>query len=37
MKVMKKEHMKINADKIWKRLQYNLTDTNINKQKESLN
>ena len=30
---MKKEQIKINADKIWKRLENNLTDTNINKLK----
>ncbi|MGD0711286.1 MAG: winged helix-turn-helix domain-containing protein [Bacteroidales bacterium] len=30
---MKKEQIKINAEKIWKRLESNLTDTNINKLK----
>jgi hypothetical protein len=30
---MKKDQIKINAEKIWKRLESNLTDTNINKLK----
>ena len=30
---MKKEQIRINAEKIWKKLQHNLTDTNINKLK----
>jgi len=30
---MKKDQIKINAEKIWKRLERNLTDTNINKLK----
>ena len=29
-KYMKKEQIKINAEKIWKRLENNLTNTNIN-------
>jgi len=31
---MKKEQIGINAGKIWKRLETNLTDTNINKLKK---
>jgi hypothetical protein len=30
---MKKDQIRINAEKIWKRLENNLTDTSINKLK----
>jgi len=30
---MKKDQIKINAEKIWRRLENNLTDTNINRLK----
>ncbi len=34
---MKKDQIGINAGKIWKRLETNLTDTNINKLKRDCN